>query len=169
MSGESEKRGIRKQICENKSHTSHASMFTDNQSQGSALSGIYQPTVQHTGIPSTRTTEAYWSQPTTKATHYNRAERGFPSTHSPLQLHKIEDTMNVCTVCTSDHNTLMKCPQFPNFIPGPGAHTLPNTVCSTCLKCVGDIKRCHRANPNYMCSHTKKHTLLCGKCPEHKA
>ena len=66
----------------------------------------------------------------------------------------------VCTVCTSDHNTLMKCPQFPDFIPGPSTQPLPDTVCSTCLRTAGDVKYCHRPNPRYMCHKTKKHTLL---------
>ena len=81
----------------------------------------------------------------------------------------VEETgTQCCTVCTGNHTNLMKCPQFPSFIPGPGARTLPDTVFPSCLKCAGNTEQCHQFNVNYMCSKTSKNQLLCIECKTHE-
>ena len=88
-SSESETRETRKTCHGNKSHTSHTSMMVDKQSQGSRPNGAYLPTVQHIIAPQTRRSGACQNQTPINATHYMRAEGGFPCTHNP---HNVEGT-----------------------------------------------------------------------------
>ena len=79
----------------------------------------------------------------------------------------MENMNNVCTVCAGDHYTLLNCPQLLDFLPGPSACTLPDTVCTICLKCAGGTKCSHKVPPKNTCHLSEMHILLCRVCPCH--
>ena len=77
-----------------------------------------------------------------------------------------DSTHSKCGVChRQGHANLLYCDKFLLYVPHPTKtwQPLPKSVCKICLNSDTQINSptCHRSNPSYMCSISKKNNAIC--------